>query len=254
MKLTEEKILELIDKYVDAKEVEGITKGAGPGCGRILSLIMHCLIMDKNPEHVLEFSPAVGGSTIGLGLAMKRLGKPGCLTTIEIQDREDWDKRFSKNMEDNDLNDYVERIIGDALIEIPRIVIERNLKIDFCFIDSDHGQKFANRYINEVFPLLSEDCTVCIHDIAAKSDDPHGPFATNMIPCPQNDEWKAIWKWTQRENIDYTLLHALIGGQDTKSINIPRNKKIIRKINEKTDTNILQLETRAAPVAIVFNL
>ncbi|MHA2009820.1 MAG: O-methyltransferase [Candidatus Hodarchaeales archaeon] len=253
MRISERDMLHLIEKYVDEESVKGIVSGAGPGCGRILSLIMYCLIIHKKPRHVLEFSPAAGGSTIGLGLAMKKLGKPNCLTTIEIQDREDWHKRFDKNMKDNGIEDYVEKITGDALVEIPRIIKERNLKIDFCFIDSDHSATFAKRYIEEIFPLLAlPGCIICIHDIAAKSKDPYGPFATNMIPKPENDEWKSIWKWVQKENIDYTLLHALIGGQDTRSINIPWNKRIIQKINTKINNNILKCETRGAPVAIVI--
>jgi hypothetical protein len=74
-----------------------------------------------------------------------------------------------------------------------------------------------------------------------------------MIPGPQNDEWKAIRGWVQAEGKSYTLLHALVGGQDTRSTRIPWNMKIINKINEKIGANILEKETRGAPVGILLN-
>lgn len=237
MKFDEKYLLKILDAH--AEDTDAITKGYPAGCGRILSLIMHCLIMDKKPRYMVEFSPAAGGSTIGLALAMKKLQKPGCFSTFEIKDKPEWRRVHSDNMNKYGLENYVERIIGDALVETPRVVKQNNLhgKIDFCFVDSDHGAAFAHRYIKEIFPLFAPDCTICIHDIAAKTSDPYGEFNTNMIPDPRTDE----------------LLHALVGGKDTCSASLPWNQKILSKIKEKTSVDIVKNEVRGAPVAIVLN-
>ena len=242
--------------HIESEKFSEILRGDDPGCGRLTALLLYCLVLEHQPRHVIEFSPASGFSSAAIALAMKRLGFKNSFTTFEwseLKQRPRVEARFDRL----DINDYVRCIWGDALTNIPQHIQEKNIvgQVDFCFVDSGHSREFAERYIREVFPLLSDDCVIVIHDISAACTNPQGFFETNMYPGSECIlECEAVREWVQKHDIDYTLTHAIFGGKEERSANLPLNKEIYNLLDDILEVDFLKLENKQPMCMVCKNV
>lgn len=181
----------------------------------------------RQSTYAIEFSPNIGMSTIAIGLAFKRRGLKGRFATFEI------DLRIKEALEANlgryELSEYVQVIYGDALQEIPRYVEKQGLdgKTDLCFIDSCHSEKFADSYISRIFPLLSPQCVIGVHDIGWEGQT----FGETLFPNEDNcGEYKALARYLA-DGASYVSLHKELGGKREKSVKMHFNEPVLQRID-----------------------
>jgi len=126
----------------------------------IEKVFLYNFVQKIKPKKIIEFSPSNGHSTTIISKAIEdKVGGCGFFETYEIN------PNCIKNTElllyDHDI-DFVSVHFGDVFGEMDK---EKLKEADFVFIDSDHGEEFARKYIKEFFPLLKKGCWVVIHDI-----------------------------------------------------------------------------------------
>ncbi len=253
MKLSENFFAELFERYIpdaDSSDLNEIYKSDGCSCGRLCGLLLYLLVLEFKPNRVLEFSSAYGYSTACLAFAMRRLGKKDSMITCEIDDKK-FKSKLEARIHRNQLHEYLNVVWGDALHTLPKVLRDGTKEVDFCFVDSCHKEWFADRYIKEIFPLMSERCVICVHDIAAKTADPQGDFNTNE---PHNGgEWRALKRWLRENDLSYTLVHSIFGGKEDRSNKLPVNEKLYSRVNQVLGIDIRKdvAETKKAPVLLI---
>lgn len=137
------------------------------GISRVDGELVYMLMRELNVREAIEFSPNQGYSTAFLAQALVANGGESLLATFDLE----MFPKFVERMQGLGLDAWFHK--GDALVNIPRYLAERDLvgKVDFCFIDSDHTYDFARRYCREIMPLLGEDCVYFIHDLCYRPLD-----------------------------------------------------------------------------------
>ena len=111
------------------------------------------MIKSNESKNILEVGTAIGYS----GSVMLQWNKNVTLTTIEID--EDRYNEAYKNFEKMGYSSRVNQILGDALIEIPKL----NDIYDFIFIDAAKG-KYMDFY-KDSYKLLKKDGIIFIDNI-----------------------------------------------------------------------------------------
>src|SRR5574344_751492 len=92
--------------------------------GRLLKMLVEMI----NPQNILEIGTFSGYSAICLAQGLKKGGK---VYTFEINDeQEDFTRPWIEN---SDVADKIEFIIGDAIVEAPKL----DITFDMAFIDGD---------------------------------------------------------------------------------------------------------------------
>jgi len=245
-----ETIINLISEYwprIDQKYITKLLKGGG-GIDPFEGLILYCYILKFQPKGLIEFSPNLGYSTQWIALALQQLGQQNSFWTFEIN------KRILPQLKNNleYLKQYVSIIDGDALETIPQIIKDK--QIDLCFIDSNHGYKFAINYIDIIFPLLMPNCFITVHDICTdESLIKSNSFKTSLFDSSDehSGEYKAIKDFLSRKKINYCVLHSITGGQH-EGANLPINEKFYSKIKNITSRDFIS--NLICPKTIFFNI
>ena len=114
------------------------------------------------PRKIMEFSPFHGFSTLTICNALTEISiRPDFFETHEINKENV--RLTNYHLYENDI-DFVKVVEGDVFQTLDK---EKLKEVDFLLIDSDHSGEFAERYIEEFFPLLKDGCWVAIHDMSA---------------------------------------------------------------------------------------
>ncbi|MFQ3573577.1 MAG: class I SAM-dependent methyltransferase [Thermodesulfovibrionales bacterium] len=219
-------------------------------------LILYTLIRQLKPKHCIEFSPFRGFSTVFIYKALEKNSVDFTFKTFDLAQCSEFTEMMRL------FSIPLEVRVGDAIKEVPRYIRENNLegKIDFCFVDSCHEYDFARSYIEEIFPLLGDDCVIAIHDMYYKPDDITLPFDhyapirySNICENPASiGEAKALREYFCR-NDKYILFstHRLFGGIGHCCYPIPLNNKLLSGIG--TDLHFLDagLHWSQAPMLII---
>ncbi len=221
-----------IRPLINQEDIKIILSRKG-GIHHIDALILYAYILKLNPEFVIEFSPQYGYSTSCIALALKRLGNKEYFATFELHE-------YYKNGMINELkkigvHEYVDVRFGDALKEIPKYIENKKLqhKTGFVFIDSDHSEGFAQKYIETIFPLFQPKATVIVHDIGAMSNNPHGDFQETLNSEDTNaGEYKALKKYLSNNKLPYLISQSLFGGHHESSKDLPVNKQALEEVGK----------------------
>ncbi len=218
MILTTNILIELVDRHRDLlaldimKPLFATTKG---DCTNVQDcVVLYLLALEYEPRHVVEFSPMLGYSTRYLATAMKHLGRPGSMFTVDCS--KGYAEKTRGRLESMGLSKYCEVLHGDAINITKSQIKIRDWNVDLIFIDSDHSYSFGKRYIKEVFPLLSNDCIVMIHDICGRTQDttPYSRDFRTSLRSNTNKfaEYRAVKEFLIDKDLLHTLTHPLLGG------------------------------------------
>jgi predicted O-methyltransferase YrrM len=149
------KVLKRLERMAEKESLPSI----GPTKGKIIAHV----IEDYKPRKILEIGTLYGYSAILMG-SMLPEENGGKVITIEI------DKKSAniarKNIEDADLDNRVEVIVGEALGIIPKL----NEKLDMVFLDGTKEQYF--KYLKLVEKNLKKGAVVVADNV--------GIFETSM--------------------------------------------------------------------------
>jgi hypothetical protein len=139
-----------------------------PAYDDIEAEITSLFILHFKPKHIIEFSPSTGWSTSIMLNALELNNNSSVLSSYDIEDR--GCKPFIDSL--NYKNVKWNFTLGDVTNEYSKWDLNN---IDYLFIDSDHSEKFAHNYINNLLIPLLNNCKqnkkhiiVGIHDIFDK--------------------------------------------------------------------------------------
>lgn len=144
-------------------------------------------------KNILEIGTATGFS--GLFLAKIANENGGKLTTIEID--ENRHNKAKENFEKLGILEKNKLILGDALLEIPKL--NKNEKFDFIFIDASKGQ-YAN-FFDMSYNLLSENGTIFIDNLMFR-----GIVAEDEIPKRHKTIVKRLKEFINKLNDEYNFI------------------------------------------------
>jgi predicted O-methyltransferase YrrM len=219
------KILDLFQKHwphIPKKDIEAICYEEG-GIDPLEGMLLYLQVLERQPILSIEFSPHKGYSTMCIGLAIKAWAEQDLMHNFPIFYTFEINEKIRKQLEERiqkyNLELYVNVIWGDAIKQIPETLADYNVKPSFVFVDSDHRAEFAERYINNVFPLLNKDALVVVHDLRSTSLNPENPrteFDTSLLSRGNashcSGEEQPLKKWLNENGKDYCVLHAITGG------------------------------------------
>ncbi|MHA2009830.1 MAG: O-methyltransferase [Candidatus Hodarchaeales archaeon] len=234
-------------KNVNKKHIDFIVKRKG-GISALEGVILYLYILETKPRHVIEFSPQKGYSSIAIGLGMKDANSEQSFATFEINPR--CITIAKQNIMECGLNNYVQIIQGNALVEVPKY-LQKYDNCDFCFIDSNHGAKFAEEYVAKIFPLLPKNCLIGVHDIASlkRNDDGISPFKTSLLG--HAGEETVIRKYLKTNKIDHCVLHAIAGGKH-EGANLPVNQVLYDELMKITGIDFIKAGSDHCPQTLFF--
>lgn len=229
-------------------------------------VLMYLIILDSNPDKIIEFSPMLGYSTRYLATAMRTLGKPASMFTVES--KRTYINKAQKRINELDLSKYCQIIEGDAIKITTRELIKRKWNVGFAFIDSNHSYDFGKEYIEKVFPLLTPGCVVMIHDICGESANtgPHDiEFKTSLRSNKDKfAEYRAVKEFLVDNNIAHTLTHPLFGGwwqsckwrsvRQESSPKLPENEKFYKAYEEIVGYDLNKYRNFQHPNGLLFKI
>lgn len=246
---------EIIDLFrrqwhrVDRSDIDKMIGDTG-GISAFECVLMYLFILDRAPRWIVEFSPNHGYSTQAIAMALRVLGIKNRFGTFEIKPV--LCERTNKRLDSIGLSDYCEVIQGNALIKIPEWINHNGAKVDFCFIDSDHTEGFARKYINEIFPLLDPRCLMGVHDICSTQRHDSGimKFKTSLGKGhKKSGEEGPINEYLNGK--DFCVLHAITGGKHEQA-NLPNNDPFYNEIMDITEVNFRKVKCAACPKTVYF--
>ena len=122
--------------------------------------LVYLFIRENKPKTILEISPCGGWSSLWICLALQ-------------------DAKLDSNYVSCDLIPDSQNNLPKEFKEL-RTFIQADCRtsnyafcspIDYLFIDSEHSAPFAEWYINNLFPLVSKNGLVSIHDLTTKEGE-----------------------------------------------------------------------------------
>ena len=146
-----------------------------PNCRKAL----YYLIMNLRPKRVLEIGTNVGGSTLYIAAAMKRLEDGGTITTVDIVDVNNsdtgpWIAFGLKNSPEI----YAHRLgLNNIDFTISHSIDYMNAghgTYDFIFLDGDHAPAVVYDEICAALRILNRDGVILLHD--------YYPFGKRLRP------------------------------------------------------------------------
>lgn len=139
--------------------------GINPGDRRAL----YCLIRAINPQSVLEVGTHIGASTLYIARALKKNGRQGRVTTVDILDVNAADgpwknvglpmtpREFAGKLDCAEHIDFIASPSLEFMQASPK-------KFDFIFLDGDHGARTVYREIAAALKILSPGGVILLHD------------------------------------------------------------------------------------------
>jgi len=154
-----------------------------------------------NDAKILEVGAWKGGSTIPIGVAS--LGTDRKITVVDAWDAPDKDLYdiWLENVTMGGLLSLLEIARGDSLIVMDRLLKERPLYYDFCFLDTSHEYDRTDKEFTFALGLVKSGGWILMHDIGDEK-----PY---LYPgCTE------VWyKMAQCELTGHRKVDALYGGQ-----------------------------------------
>lgn len=253
MEFNYKKIIDLFKKHwssVNIYDVNELISEDG-GISAFEAVLLYILVLDREPRFTIEFSPNKGYSTFAISSALRILNKPATFATFEISEK--CVNYTKERLLKHDLSNYCEVIHGDAIVEIEKYLKINNKHVDLCFIDSDHGKEFAQKYINRLFPLFSRGSLIAVHDIAAEKHSDNGlvEFKTSLgSGIYQSGEEIALHEFLKENKTRYCVLHSITGGVH-ENANLKYNDKFFKEIENITN---IDFKNPICPKSLWFNL
>jgi predicted O-methyltransferase YrrM len=252
MIFSKQSILDLFQRQwprVNQADIKIIMGDTG-GISAFECILMYLLILDNAPRWTIEFSPNHGFSTQAMAMALRVLGIKNRFGTFEL--KPNLCVSTTERMKKLGLLNYVDVVQGNALQTIPEWIKQKNAKVDLVFVDSDHTEKFANRYIKELFPLFQRDCLLGVHDICSHKRDDGGQtaFKTSLgsgSKCA--GEEKPIERHLKGKK--FCVLHAITGGKH-ESANLPVNNKLYEELQQITGFDFRKAIAKPCPKSVWF--
>ena len=170
------------------KRMRAVHNYTRPQFDDIEAEIVCLILMFSNPKNIYEFSPCGGWSTLYMLNALELNNNKDCkVHSFDIIDG------CTSNINNFDnLKNQWKFYLGN--VEDKYIFF--NEEIDYLFIDSDHSEDFAKKYIDELLnPLLiklktiNKKIFVSVHDV----------FHSNV----PSDEGKLVIEFLDKNNIEY---------------------------------------------------
>jgi predicted O-methyltransferase YrrM len=183
--------------------------------------ITYLLIREFKPKNIVEISPCGGWSSSWILHAI-RDNKFGKLYSYDLIDK------CLKNVPKFLIKNNWEFIQGD---------IKRNLnklpkKVDYLFMDSDHSSEFANWYIENIFPKLSNGTPINVHDVFTPEHILSETEKSKTNNFFKDVESKVIINWLKKKNINYYTTSPLVfNDRYEKIITIKHELKLSKKIH-----------------------
>jgi predicted O-methyltransferase YrrM len=114
---------------------------------------------------ILEVGAWKGGSTIPIGVASKGTGRK--ITVVDIWDapEEQLYNVWLENVSMEGLLPMIEVARGDSLIVLKRLLQEKPLYYDFCFLDTSHEYNRTNLEFEMAMELVKIGGWIFMHDI-----------------------------------------------------------------------------------------
>lgn len=238
-------LLKLFIEYwpkVEQKNIDLIFNNSG-GIDPLDGFILHLLILKYKPSFVIEIGPNKGYSTICQAAAMRTIGHKRAFITCEV-DRRVEDTLRANLAAPGLLGEYVSPLFGDAIEVIPDQLKFKSIQANFAFtfIDADHTEDFANKYIEKIFPYILSGSPVGIHDIRAEERSNSGctNFNTSLLGGTHGSgEEKSIRAYLKRFRKEWFSTHAITGGKH-EGANLPLNKKFYEDLKKITGRNFIR--------------
>lgn len=205
------------------------------GISRVDGEIVYMLIREMGIRHAIEFSPNEGYSTGFTYSALKKNHETFTFATFDME----LSPFFVDRM--HQFNMTVSFGKGDALENIPKYLEANDLigKIEFCFIDSDHSYRFAERYCRDLMPLMSEQCVYFIHDLCYRPYDfQNFSHYGRILPLEIGGTLSALGEGSylceyflsHHPNHVIFSTHKLFGDHHEYSSILPRNLALIQEL------------------------
>ena len=116
--------------------------------------ITYLLLRDRCPETVVEIGTLHGWSTTWILHALRDNGR-GRLYSFDLVD----------TCLDNVPDDVADGRWTFARGDVRKVRREVMRDADYLFIDADHGARFANWYVEDIFPEIQPGTPVSVHDV-----------------------------------------------------------------------------------------
>lgn len=142
--------------------------------------ITYLRLRERRPQTVVEISPFRGWSTTWILRALRDNGG-GKLTSFDLVEDA---SRFVPA----ELTEGWQLVKGDVREQLSRL----DERIDYLFIDADHGRGFAEWYLEQVVPRAVPGGAVSVHDIF------HG-----RAKGRQSGEARVVLDWLGESGIDW---------------------------------------------------
>lgn len=135
------------------------------------------IVADNEPEVVMEIGTAQGGT---LYTWSRYLDSPELYISIDIPGRS-FHKNFypyrQKYFDSFDLNTETAFVwqnshLDETFNSVSEEIIERNMDVDFLFIDGDHSYEGVKQDFEKYKELVSDNGIIALHDIVYHPDDP----------------------------------------------------------------------------------
>lgn len=169
-----------------------------------IGMLLYAFVLTIKPQYILETGCYTGISAMYMGQALKE-NKTGRIRTLEISPEHK--ERAEKLWKSIGLEEYIQCILQDSLN------FEPSMPIDFLFLDSEPGIRFAE--LVKFYPYLKEGGYVFIHDLPPtfcqgniNPDHPEfkdWPFGT--VP----DEMKALIKEDKLRPFSFPSPRGFVG-------------------------------------------
>jgi len=167
--------------------------------------VLYLLIRCVKPEVVVEISPNYGYSTGFLLLAMNK-NKRGKLYSFDLEEKFHRHALRSFNQVGIDTSRQL-FFAADVREAYDRVFPKQ---VDVLFMDSDHSYDFAQWYIANLYPRVTEGGLIHAHDVLRHGVKPH---------LGDKGEGRAIWEFIQERQVsekDYLYVSELVRSQPIK--------------------------------------
>lgn len=148
--------------YGDDDSMEGVN----PGDRRAL----YYLVMALKPVNVLEVGTHIGASAIHIARALKRLGRGGKVTSVDILDvNHPADAPWKKMGLKNSPRGFAETLCCGGQIDFRvgpclDLMKAEQRRFDLVFLDGDHAAKAVYQEVSAALPVLSDGGSILLHD------------------------------------------------------------------------------------------
>ncbi len=209
----------IINLYSNEDTMEGVN----PGDRRAL----YYLISQLKPEAVLEIGTHIGASTLHIAMALKRAGKKGVVTSVDIYDVNHPEYGAWKRIGLSDSpRGFAEQLSCLGCIDFRTapcldFMHPTDRKYDFIFLDGDHSAQAVYKEVSAALSILAPNGIILLHDyypdarpLFLDGNIISGPFCALKRIGKENPDVQAIplgtLPWPTKQGSHKTSL-ALVG-------------------------------------------